>query len=277
MSFAERYFLGRYYLDNLLFSKIGGRILSSGLEKFAPQWETLKRQHGGHEHWLVVGNGPSLKAEDLEAMAHVPSIASNKINLLFKRTSWRPTLYTASDNLVLFKAPREQYEELPRLLAPDTGYYMARTNNKLPFRAVIGEARLPWLERIGADLDPIRTGFFDGNTVTTYNIQLALWLGARTIHVIGCDHFYKEEKNEAIKKLAHGADASNHFDPNYRKPGEIVNSAPIEKLEWGYAQVRRLAERLGARILNITRKTALPNFERGTVEESVAMTLPDRS
>ncbi len=272
MALFDRWFLTRYYLQNFVQSKLGGRLLAYRLDSYTSEWKTLKQEHAGHADWLVVGNGPSLAARDLEALAHLPSIASNKINLIFKQTNWRPTLYTASDNLVLFKAKPEQYDPFPLLLVPDTGYYMARTAGKLPFKAVIGDARLPWLSSGLGELDPVRTGFFDGNTVTTYNIQIALWLGAKTIHVIGCDHFYSEERHQAITKLAHTQGAANHFDPNYRKPGEIVNSAPIEKLEWGYEQVDRLARRLGARIINISRKTALPNFELGTVEDSVAMT-----
>ena len=265
-------FLARYYFANIIRSKIGGALIRACLARSASGWAMLRERYRGEHSWLVVGNGPSLAVEDLEALGHLPSIASNKINLLFKRTAWRPTLYTISDNLVLFKLPQEHYDDFDMVLVPETGYFMARTEKLLPFRSVTGKARSEWFGSLEDRPDPVSTGFLDGNTVTAYNIQIALWLGARSIYLIGCDPFYNEAKHSGVRKLAHEATASNHFDPNYRRPGEIVNSAPIQKLEEGYTAVRQLAERFDARVINVTRRTALTTFELANVEDVVLCT-----
>lgn len=268
MTNFQRYlFLFRYFLTNLVFSKFAAPLADAIVRRRRDEWEALKAQCGKHDAWLIVGNGPSLNVKDLELLAGIPAIASNKINLLFEKTSWRPKLYTVSDALVLFKFPKSQYDDFDRVLVPHTGYFMARTVRKLPWHMAAASDVQEW-KKFGTP-HPIDFGLLDGNTVTTYNIQLAMWLGAKTIYVIGCDHFYTEDKHQGVKKLAHGASASNHFDPRYRKPGEIVNSAPIEKLEIGYTAVNDLAKMTGVRIINITRKTALEVFERGNVEEAV--------
>ena len=35
---------------------------------------------------------------------------------------------------------------------------------------------------------------FDSGTVSIQNIQLAMWLGAKKIYLIGFEHFYSEKK-----------------------------------------------------------------------------------
>lgn len=261
------WFLFQYFLTNLVFSKIASPVADAIAQRQRPEWDALKAQYGSHDKWLVVGNGPSLSVADLELLSDIPSIASNKINLLFAKTAWRPTLYTVSDNLVLFKFPKEQYNDFDHVLVPHTGYFMARTRRKITWHMAAAKEVEAW-KKFGIP-HPLDFGLLDGNTVTTYNIQLAMWLGAKKVYVIGCDHFYAEKTHQGVKKLAHEADASNHFDPNYRKPGEIVNSAPIEKLETGYRAVQDLARANGIEIVNITRTTALKIFRLETVEEAL--------
>ncbi len=146
---------------------------------------------------------------------------------------------------------------------------MARTHKKLPWRHLLdpeGEEKYLGGQE---ELSPLN-GFFVGGTISCPNLQLAMWAGAKTIYVIGCDHFYANEASkEASKKSAHQG-ASNHFDPNYRKPGEIVNEAPVDVMNRGYAVLRKIADQRGVRIVNITRTTALEAFERDTVENALA-------
>lgn len=48
---------------------------------------------------VVIGNGPSLKAEDLTRLHElgIPTFACNRIHLIFPQTPWRPTYYFISD------------------------------------------------------------------------------------------------------------------------------------------------------------------------------------
>ncbi|HVW77359.1 MAG TPA: 6-hydroxymethylpterin diphosphokinase MptE-like protein [Alloacidobacterium sp.] len=242
------------------------------LEQTRQRWQDLYEEVKGHDTWLVVGNGPSLRLEDLEAFHRlgIPSIASNKINMVFDRTEWRPKLYTIADPLLLYKLPAKHYDNIDRILLPHTHYFMARTPRKLQWRYVLTpeEGELKYIVR-REELHPVN-GLFIGGTITCPNLQLAIWAGAKTIYVIGCDHFYANEaSNTTSKKSAHQG-TSNHFDPNYRKPGELVNEAPVAVMNQGYAVMRRYADEHGVRIINISRKTALEAFERDTVENALA-------
>lgn len=268
---SQALFLARYYASNLINSKIRGRFVVKYVEENSDKWTEIRNKNSGHDAWLVVGNGPSLKIEDLESLGHLPAVASNKINLLYGQTDWRPTLYTVSDPLLLFKLPEEHYNDFPQAFMSHTVFHLAKAKRKLPWKLI----QLPEGERLVEESpfmpDPVNPGLIDGRTVTVTNIQLAMWCGAKTVYIIGCDHNYKEEKHENVAKLEH-QDQANHFHKNYRKPGEIVNSASTDYMNRGYRLMRQIAENNGIRIINITRKTALEAFEKGTVEEAVSST-----
>ncbi len=265
--------LGQFYAKNLLLMKIAGRLngrFNHALrEDMVRRWTALHEQIAGHDSWLVVGNGPSLRIEDLEALGGIPAIASNKINLLFPHTSWRPRLMTIADPLLLHKLGPDHYETVPEVLLPHTHLFMAKTNRKLSWRHI--EDDEGYRRYVDGDeaVSPIN-GIFVGRTITVANLQLAIWAGAKTIYLIGCDHNYNKEK--ALKggsgRVAHES-GSDHFDPNYRKPGELVNVAPIDLMDRAYANMRIVAEKHGVEIINITRTSALEAYQRGTVESAI--------
>jgi glycosyltransferase involved in cell wall biosynthesis len=264
-------FLSKYYVKNLVLTRGYGRTYGLFLERTKTQWEELYAQIKGSDTWLVVGNGPSLRLDDLEAFdaLGVPSIASNKINMVFNRTTWRPKLFTIADPLLLHKLPAEHYENIDRVLLPHTQVLMAKTPRKLPWRHVPDAAGQEKYLTRNEELHPLN-GFFPGGTITVGNLQLAIWAGAKTVYVIGCDHFYANESSKTKSKKSAHQGSSNHFDPNYRQPGEIVNEAAIGLMNRGYATMREIAEQRGVRIINITRTSALDAYERDTVENALA-------
>ena len=70
----------------------------------------LRDRHRG-QRGVVIGNGPSLRVEDLDRLGGEVTFASNKIFLAFPETSWRPTYYSVSDILVA----RNNLEEINNL------------------------------------------------------------------------------------------------------------------------------------------------------------------
>ena len=65
-------------------------ILPGNRERLA----ALKDTHKG-ESCFIIGNGPSLKAEDLELLKNnnIFCFASKRINLIYDKTSWRPDIW----------------------------------------------------------------------------------------------------------------------------------------------------------------------------------------
>ena len=62
----------------------------------------LKDSHKG-EKCFVIGNGPSLTAEDLNRLqdSGIPTFAMNRVFKFFPQTKWRPTYYISEDILIL--------------------------------------------------------------------------------------------------------------------------------------------------------------------------------
>jgi hypothetical protein len=68
--------------------------------------KSFKNTHTG-KRCFIIGNGPSLKAEDLEQLKNEITFAFNRIYYIFDQTSWRPTYYCAEDNKIILKSKVE--------------------------------------------------------------------------------------------------------------------------------------------------------------------------
>ena len=134
MELRKLAFMTRYYAANLIKSKIGGPVRGLFLDREARRWETLRVEVPKSDTWLVVGNGPSLRADDLTALRGMPSVASNKINLIFDNTDSRPTLYTITDPLLLFKLPKSHFEKFDMTLVPHSVGSLVRNRRALAWR-----------------------------------------------------------------------------------------------------------------------------------------------
>ena len=268
MNFKQGIDLTKFYLKNIFLMKLAGRIYGLFSPDTTQSWDALHQSFAGQDTWLVVGNGPSLNVADLESLAAIPAIASNKINLLFSKTAWRPTLYTAADPLLLHKLPADHFDDVPQTLLPHTHVFMAKTSRLLPWWHISDETGAEMYVHGGALPSPTK-GLFVGRTITCPNLELAMWAGAKTIYLIGCDHNYTKEDTLKGGRHATHKNGSDHFDPNYRKPGEMVNIAPIDLMNAAYEMVRKIADKQEIRIVNITRRTSLTAFEIGTIEDAV--------
>jgi hypothetical protein len=214
---------------------------------------------------FVIGNGPSLKIEDLNRLVGQLTIASNKIYLAFGRTKWTPTYFTVIDNLLWPKIKNLIPSEISEVLIPEYLDYKECTKPTRLFKHNKG-----CLDLIGAqsaienyDMD----GFFAGYTVTIENIQLAMLLGANPIYLLGLDHNYKEETNVKEGVPIVNKSDSNHFIEGYRSVGEVVNPAPLKQMSESYEILNEVAVKKGFKIINISRESKLTAFERGDIEK----------
>lgn len=227
-------------------------------------WRAARGVHRG-KPGFVVGNGPSLRLEDLDAISDQICIASNKIYLAFEKVKWRPAYYSCSDWLVWDKIRGEvpKHFQSPLLLStfkvsefPDGAILMKNLGFFMSGRS-------------GFSFD-CEKGQFGGYTVTFNNLQTAVHLGLNPIYLIGCDHYYSgEEKAQTGGIVAHSG-ASNHFLPNYRSPGEVVNMAPIEMMNAAYRCAKAACDSAGIQVYNATRGGHLEIFPRISLDEVIA-------
>ena len=187
---------------------------------------------------FIIGNGPSLNRTALEKLQYEYTFATNRFYLLYDKINWRPTFYTCVDRRVV----TDIYAEINGL----TGsiFFFDEFFRGL-FRE--GDDVLYFSQRLrrGRGLEGsfsfnAASVVFNGNTVLTYAIQIAYYLGFEQIFLIGCDLGYKvpetvKQSGDDVFNMDVGFDLKssrdddpNHFDPRYFGKGRLWH-APNEK------------------------------------------------
>lgn len=226
-------------------------------------WSSLRNKYAGRPGF-VIGNGPSLTVADLDCLKGEVTIASNKIYLAFDQTSWRPTVYSVADFLVMEKVRDEIFNHVSIVHCPPSGRSVFGDNKRIRVWNDLG----PYSTDPSYPLfsDDVTYGLFGGYSITFQNLQIAVALGLNPIYIIGCNHYYAGEGDiKPDQKVA--ATQTNHFMPNYRQKGELVNPAPIEKMTEAFLSAARYAEQNGIEIINITRGGHLEAFPRASADD----------
>jgi hypothetical protein len=215
---------------------------------------------------FIIGNGPSLRAEDLDALVGFTSLASNKIYLIFPETAWRPDYYFVEDPVVwqTASAERGRLTGVP-CFAPE-GFSAGKANGLCRFRRHSNtDPRTP-----GGFGDDPRRGFFAGGTVCFSMLQMAAYMGFRRIVLIGVDHHYSArsvsthgpETERATKKQ--GAD---HFSPDYYLEGDLWIPPDVQMQTRAFALACAVLRERGVELVNATRTTQLDVVPRRDLEE----------
>lgn len=242
----------------------------------------------GERVW-VIGNGPSLTAEDLTALHERGEIcvAVNRIHLIYDRTPWRPNAYFLVDRRrnpffpsdVLYHT-RQGYPCLIKdtLLVEMTPYCDDATS------AWIDQ---PWAKNV-VPLIQCKHDYMDVRPPSAWHppyfccfagsmnpaLQLAVLSGFPTVILLGVDHRWLEqmEKNKPDP---------NHFDPRYSGSLESTSErdwlvlAPVEaeqlkaEAEFVHSMAVAEASARGTAILNASRASDLLAYPRVQFEELI--------
>ena len=139
---------------------------------------------------FVVGNGPSLRADDLSTLHEHGEItfAFNRIFQIFDRTPWRPTYFLSQDNLALSTSAAEM-SEIPakaKFIPIEAKWYQGVTiEGATYFHLVPNNERDYHLFS-----NDIPSRIYNSTTVAYTAIQLAVWMGFKEIYLIGTDHHF---------------------------------------------------------------------------------------
>ena len=215
---------------------------------------------------FILGNGPSLKLEDIEMLSGEITFASNRIFLAYDQTEWRPTYYTLADEIVA-------QNNLDRFKERDLGGKVLFNSSVFKYAKGIPGISFcnPPTEAGEAVWDPV-LGIRAGHSVINLGLKLAFFMGIREVYVLGCDHSF-EDKSKRTGKMVAGNEViisqgeQNHFHPDYRKKGETWT---IPKMDLIAEDFRVAAERYaahGGRIVNVSRKTALDVWPCARLED----------
>ncbi len=232
--------------------------------KDADKIRSLKGMYDG-KRCFIIGNGPSLTADDLELLADEYCFASNRIYYMFHKTRWRPKCFLCMDSNVcsdIKNAIARLDIPLVILLTEARKYHIKNkhvvyANNYYPY-FVHQYKRV----EVGFSQD-VSKYFIAGETVTYNAIQLAVYMGFQEIYLVGVDNCYAKSQ-DARGRIVVDPNIRNYFDdldtPEYSiQRCDTVNAA--------YAKAKEYCDAHGSVIKNATRGGKLEIFPRVSLEE----------
>lgn len=204
-------------------------------------YEDYHDLHNG-ETCFIIGNGKSLANESNEFLRSYTSFGTNRIYKKFI-----PDYYVCINELVA----RQYKEEISMINSVKFVTEKVQMGGVIPIKSnyVMGFSKEPW------------KSISEGNTVTYVCLQLAYWMGFQTVLLVGVDHYYKYNGYPHEVLLAEGEDP-NHFDPTYFTGGVLWNAPDLKGSEDAYRLAKRVYEKDGRNIINITKGSLLDVFEK---------------
>lgn len=228
--------------------------------------QSLKGKHR-EERCFIIGNGPSLTAEDLDKLKNEITFASNRIYSIFDKTEWRPTYYLAVDADFIkynYEAIKNIYSEYIFL----SNIYQIPLNDRPQNIVYINEyAKFPvnkWNDTSAFVSEDVSKYFSIGYTVTFTAMQLALYMGFKEIYLLGVDFNYSvvRDSKGRVKK---NDDIEDYFDGKKYRSSVLNYNSVLH----AYEVANQYCRNHNAKIYNATRCGKLEVFEKVILEDIV--------
>ena len=210
---------------------------------------------------FIIGNGPSLVAEDLDCLKDEYTFAANRIYDIFDQTSWRPDFYLAvDDDFILSNRERiSKIEAQQKFLAVSTDVqkkFSAEDHIIRIFEYTDFKVN-KWNDMSAHISEDVSDYFSVGYTVTFTAIQLALYMGFREIILLGVDFNYSIVRDKSGR--IHREQGVKDYFSGKRYSSTVLN---YTSTLYAYQAAKDYAELHDIRILNATRGGKLEVFER---------------
>lgn len=212
-----------------------------------------KDVHSG-ESCIVVGNGPSIRIEDLEHIQNrgIYNFGMNLAYKIYDKTSWRPTYFMLAEYNLL----RQYYDEIKELehnnMFIKNFYYMDDTPYILGANYYPGCPERCYLEeqKFTEDISEV---VYSGYSVMYDTIQIAVYMGFTKIYLIGADFNY----------LGDAAKKGNHFyDSTFEDIRNVAGVSYTDIALTALSKAKEFADSHGIEIYNATRGGKLEVFPR---------------
>ena len=232
--------------------------------KFDTEIQKLKGIHYG-EKCFIIGNGPSLTASDLSVIKEnkIPSFAANSIYKMFDKTDWRPTYYVFQDQQIIDGLAEKFYElsSFCKLMFVRRDSYFqlsreVRNKSNIMFPKVVMRIRKDRFYDFSDDLSKFS---FDGCTVTYLMMQIAYYMGFKTIYLIGVDHNFPVSYDENDKIIVDNTMKLHCFKD---EKSVVLNPSRALEATYAYRSAEKFCREHGVIVINATRGGKLEVFER---------------
>lgn len=215
---------------------------------------TLKDSKKG-KRCFIIGNGPSLRPEDLDRIKGEDSFGVNEIHRVYSKTEWRPTYY-----LIMDRYSKSSPEEIRDIECGTffLGSYYWRYNKVLRKDAICLHQHFNMNDNKYEFSSDISKYIVNAPTVSYAAMQVAAYLGYSEIYLLGFDHSYAFEFDKKGRVINTGVENTHFFKDDNAK--DIIGNV------WGmtkaYEAFRDYAEKKGFKVYNVTRGGKLNVFER---------------
>ena len=216
---------------------------------------------------FIVGNGPSLNKIDLTKLKNEYSFAVNGIFYKTNEVGYKPTFYVVEDNAVIKDNIQIinnydcDYRFFPSIYKP----YIKNKKNTYFFNMnrAFYEPKSYYYETPRFSKD-CHNRIYVGQSVTIDNLQLAFYLGFKTVYLIGMDFNYDipESANVDGHIIVSTEDDPNHFHPDYFGKGKTWHDPKLQNVLKSYQLAKLMYEQAGRKIYNATVGGKLELFER---------------
>lgn len=167
----------------------------------------LKDIHKG-KRCFIIGNGPSLRAEDLDKLQNELTFAVNKITEIFPYTKWRPSYYMVSDPIFLNHINEWTSEIIEKSCILMDSEFMKAIDEKYWEKIFwyYHNTRYSVIPEFSCNPDRM---VYEGGSVLYIAVQFAVFMGITEIFLLGVDNNYK------TKILEDGRKVIDFFEDNY--------------------------------------------------------------
>ncbi|MGN0809547.1 MAG: 6-hydroxymethylpterin diphosphokinase MptE-like protein [Christensenellales bacterium] len=208
---------------------------------------------------FIIGNGPSLRAGDLDKLRDEYSFAFNRIYYIFEHTSWRPTFYCTQD----VKIAQASFQEIRDAIS--TPYLFAPINLKW-YEGVDIDTDFFFSPRPAGDRIPdfsenIAAYIGIGNTVAYTAIQLAVYMGFSELYLLGVDHSFQTYQDKD-GNVIFDPSVKNYFCDQYNHDNEQLYVPKLDLSTLAFIAAQSYAESHPVTIYNATRGGKLEVFPR---------------
>jgi hypothetical protein len=221
----------------------------------------LKNKFNGRR-CFIIGNGPSLKSDDLEKLKGEITFASNKIYKIFNQTTWRPTFYMVVDSIVL-----EGNVKDINLVEAKTKFtlknYKHLVNADIYFNNNLNK------NKRGTFSSNIMESLYSSGTVSYHLLQIAHYMGFSEVYLLGHDYNFKGavSKTKDLSFLKKEDNSNIYFSKDYIKADEKKPGQAPEEMYIGMEKAKSFYDRSGRKIYNATRVSYLDVFELRNFDE----------
>ena len=253
-------------------------------KKYTKKNQKFYRCHENLDRCFIIGNGPSLRIDDLNMLQDEITFAANSIYGIYDKTNWRPTYYCVFDSIG-YEYTMNTKENMKKLTSNCKALFTSVLGKGFQFRddeefqninyaycmvKTYNDSKLPYFSENCCDM------VYTSGVVAYIMLQLAIYMGFKKIYLVGMDCSYAYEIRDGVVVEGIKNDHMKELEVTEEKLHEAVKKkygyksfVDMDKQMAGYQAAQNYAKDHNIKIYNATRGGILEIFERVKLDEVI--------